>query len=190
MRAAAHRCYARGMGGTLNRRDFLRTSAFAAGLAGLARLQPALGAEAPAPEVPDLHVLSTDEADILSAIAERMVHSGDASMPGFRDTDAIAVIDRSLRHADPALREQLGWLLWLFDWGPPVLALRMGRFRSLEPTQQDEYIRGWAESRFELRRLGFRALKNVSMLGYYTQDRTWAGIGYDGPWIKGEGARS
>lgn len=190
MRAAANRCYARGMGGTLNRRDFLRTSAFAAGLASLARLQPAPAAESSAAAGADLKVLSADEADILVSIGERMVYSGEASMPAFRDTDAIAVIDRSLRYADPSLRDQVGWLLWLFDWGPPVLALRMGRFRSLEPAQQDEYIRGWAESRFELRRLGFRALKNISMLGYYTQDRTWAGIGYDGPWIKGEGARS
>lgn len=170
----------------LNRRDFLRTGALAAGLGSIARLRP-LPVQAALPAA-GLQVLDADQADLLAAIAERMVFSGDPAMPAVRATGAIAVVDRSLQYVDDGLRQQVGWLLWLFDWGPPLFDLRFARFRSLAPEAQDAYIRGWAESRFALRRLGFRALKNLAMLGYYTQDATWGGIGYDGPWIKAAAA--
>lgn len=166
----------------LHRRDFLRTSALAVGLGSIARLRPVAAAQPPVADG-SLRVLDPDQADLLAAIAERMVFSGDPSMPAVRQTNAIAIVDQSLQYADENIRQQVDWLLWLFDWGPPLFDLRLGRFRSLGPAGQDAYIRGWAESRFELRRLGFRALKNLSMLGYYTQNQTWKGIGYDGPWI-------
>jgi hypothetical protein len=128
-------------------------------------------------------VLSAREAEILTAIVERMVDSGDPAMPAVRDTHAIATIDRALTSADTAVVTQLRWLLTLFEYGPPLLELQMGRFTGLSPEQQDDYLRGWASSRLQTRRLAFRALKNLAMLGYYTQDATWRPIHYDGPWV-------
>lgn len=164
----------------LNRRTFLRRSAWTVGLAALVRLRApaALAANAGS----GLQVFDADQADLMAAIVERMVFNGDPNMPAVRDTEAVFVIDQALLQADGAVREQLGWLLRLFDWGPAVFQARFARFRSLGDDEKDDYIRGWATSRFGLRRIAFQALKNLAMLGYYSQDATWRGIGYHGPW--------
>jgi hypothetical protein len=52
----------------------------------------------------------------------------------------------------------------------------------MSPEERDEYLQQWAMSAVEVRRLAFRALKNLSMLGYYAQDATWKSLHYDGPW--------
>ena len=36
-------------------------------------------------------------------------------------------------------------------------------------------------SALALRRLGFQALRNLSLLGWYSQDASWPSIGYAGP---------
>jgi gluconate 2-dehydrogenase subunit 3-like protein len=166
---------------TWSRRSFLRYTAVSAGLLALSRLRvaPALAA---APVSPQLQVLTAREADILTAIVERMVLNGDPSMPAVRETHAIAVIDQTLLQLDSSLQSQLRWLLTVFEWGPPLLQLKLQRFTNLSLEERDDYIRDWATSRFETRQLAFRALKNLSMLGYYSQDAAWKGIHYDGPW--------
>jgi hypothetical protein len=167
----------------LSRRSFLRYTAVTTGLATLTRLRAAPVAAASGAVSEDLLVFSSNEAEILTAIVERMVHSGDAVMPAVRDTRAIATIDRTLATVDETVVSQLRWLLSIFQYAPPLLDLRMSTFTGMSPEDQDEYLRGWANSRFQTRRLAFRALKNLSMLGYYTQDSTWRGIHYDGPWV-------
>ena len=92
-------------------------------------------------------------------------------------------IDQALLQLDPAVQSQVGWLLILFQWGPPLFQLKLKTFTSLTPQERDEYLQGWVTSRSDTRRLAFRALKNLSMLGYYSQDATWKGIHYDGPWV-------
>ena len=170
----------------LSRRAFLRRGTATAGLVGLIRLRPAVGAVPSATQ--GWLFLDDDRADLLSAIAERMVFTGDAAMPSFRETRAIEVVDAALWQADDVVQEQLDWLLWAFEYGPPIFDLRWATFRGLDDAGRDGYIRGWAESRFGLRRMGFQALKNLSMLGYYSQDATWGGIHYDGPWTGARGA--
>ncbi len=164
----------------LTRRGFLRALAGGAGLATLTRV-PA-GFALAADRASGLQVLDASQAELVTQIVERMCFSGDPSMPSVRDTEAVLVIDQALLQVDDEVREQLAWLLWGFDWLPPVLTFDFSRFRNLAPERQDAYIRSWAASRFTLRRIAFQALKNLAMLGYYTQDATWAGIGYGGPW--------
>ena len=66
--------------------------------------------------------------------------------------------------------------------GPLPLIGQPARFTNLAAEWQDIYLSDWAGSRFQVRRLVFQALKNLSMLGYYSQDATWRAIHYDGPW--------
>lgn len=174
---------ARGL--ALSRRDLLRGTALAAGFAALGRLRlPAAAAVAAAPETPaGLMVLSPYEAGIMTAIGDRMVYSPDPALPRFRDTGAVATIDRALAQLDEGLRQQARWLLWAFEWGPPVFAATLSTFSRLPAAAQDAYLNGWATSPRQLRILAFRALKNLSMLGYYAQPSTWRAIGYDGPWL-------
>ncbi|HYD48385.1 MAG TPA: hypothetical protein VEB21_08565 [Terriglobales bacterium] len=168
----------------LTRRSFFQYTAVLTGWAALAKLRPmaAAAATSAAPEIYELRVLDAGQAAILNAIGDRMTFTGDPAMPLFHQTAALQTIDQTLVITDEAVREQLGWLLTLFEWGPPVFDFRLARFSSLDAESQDDYIRGWALSRIGVRRIGFQALKNLTMLGYYSQDQTWPGIHYRGPW--------
>jgi hypothetical protein len=165
----------------LSRRSFLRYTAITAGLGTLARIRGVPVAEATTVAA-QLQIFSERQARVLAAIVERMVDSGDPSMPAVSDTRAVEIIDHTLTHVDESVQTQLQWLLTLFQYGPVLFDMRLATFTSMTPEDQDAYIRGWARSRFETRRLAFRALKNLAMLGYYSDDATWAGIHYTGPW--------
>ena len=166
----------------LSRRSFLRYSALTAGLLAVSRLRVAPALATQSVTGPGLRVLSARQAEVLRAIVERMVWSGSADLPAVRDTRAIETIDQALLQLDASVQAQLRWLLTLFQWGPPLFQLKLKTFTGLSADEQDEYLRGWATSRVETRRVAFRALKNLSMLGYYSQDATWKAIHYDGPW--------
>lgn len=168
------------MGARVTRRGFLHLAGFSAGMLALSRLRPlpaAWGAEPGAA----LSALSPADARVLAAVAERITYTGDPAMPRFAATDGLRTIDVALRGLPPEVPRQLSWGLWLFEWGPPLSIGRPARFTGLDAASQDAYVADWAESRFQTRRLVFQALKNLSYLGYYTQDATWAGIHYGGP---------
>lgn len=167
----------------LTRRSFLRRLSVASGWLALARLTPRAAADVPPPnEGVGLHVLSPAQAEILTAVGTRMTDTDDPNMPTFAATAALRTIDAALLFTPEDARTQLGWLLVLFQWGPPLLILQFSRFTNLTAARQDDYIRAWAHSRLGILRIGFQALKNLSMFGYYAQDETWKGIGYRGPW--------
>ena len=166
----------------LSRRSFLRYGAVTAGLLAVSRLRVMPANASPPAAAAGLRVLTPHQAEVLTVIVERMVFTGSDAMPAVRATGAIATIDQALLQLDPAMQSQVGWLLTLFQWGPPLFQFKLKTFTSLTPDERDDYLRGWATSRSDTRRLAFRALKNLSMLGYYSQDATWKGIHYDGPW--------
>lgn len=151
-----------------------------AGLIALSRLR--LVAPVGAIEHRALRALDAEDARILGALAERMVFTGDPEMPRFADTDALATVDIALLQCPEEIRTQLHWGLRIFEYGPPVFSARLSTFTGLDADGQDEYLRAWSESRFPTIRLAFQAFKNLSYLGYYSQDATWKGIHYDGPW--------
>src|SRR6266851_4170940 len=105
---------------SLSRRSFLRYTTLSLALLTLSRLcaAPAL---AVARAGARLQVLTPREAEIFTAIVERMVFSGDPSMPAVRDTSAIVTIDQTLLQLDADVQSQLRWLLKAFEWGPPLL---------------------------------------------------------------------
>ncbi len=167
----------------LSRRSFLRYTALSAGLLTVSRLRAAPALAVTAANADGLRVLTPHQAEVMTAVVERMVFTGADHMPAVRDTGAIATIDQVLLQVDPAVQSQVGWLLILFEWGPPLFQFKLKRFTGMTLEERDEYLNGWSTSRSDTRRLAFRALKNLSMLGYYSQDATWKGIHYDGPWV-------
>ncbi len=128
-------------------------------------------------------MLTPSDARILAAVAERMTYTGDAAMPRFSATDGLRTIDVALRQLPSDVPTQLSWGLWMFEYGPPLFIGKPARFTGLDAAWQDVYLADWADSRLQTRRMAFQALKNLSMLGYYAQDATWAGIHYSGPWV-------
>lgn len=171
------------MGVRVTRRGFLHLAGFSAGMLALARLRPlpaALAAETGAGAA-GLTVLTPADARILAAVAERITRTGDPAMPRFADTDGLRTIDGALRQLPPEVPRQLAWGLWLFEWAPALCIGKPARFTGLEASWQDVYVADWADSSLQARQLVFQALKNLSFLGYYAQDATWAGIHYGGP---------
>src|SRR5262245_15128358 len=154
-----------------------------AALLALSRLRVAPAAAQPAPSTGGaLRVLSPTDARILTVVAERITFTGDPQMPAFRDTAGLQTIDTALLQLPPEVAQQLSWALLVFEYGPPVFLGKLSSFSGLTPTWQDLYLDGWEQSRFHTRRIAFQALKNLSMLGYYSQDATWPAIHYTGPW--------
>jgi hypothetical protein len=172
-----------------DRRGFLALSlAFGggAGLAGLAGLR-ALPARAAA-EPTDAAFFSSDERRILEAVVARMVETGDPRAPALGDTRTLDVIDGVCAELPPDVTELLPLALRLFEWWPFLFELRFRRFSDLPPEQQDASLEGWRTSRFAVRRTAFLALRNLAMLGWWSQESTWPLIGYRGPLLAGEGA--
>ena len=164
----------------LSRRHFLGMSAALLALSRLRALPATAQALAPAGT---LRVLSPRDARIMTALAARMTYTGDPDMPRFADTAAIQTIDTALLQLPPEVPQQLAYALLLFEYGPPLFLGKPSTFSGLPTNWQDAYLEGWASSRFHTRRIAFQAFKNLAMLGYYSQDATWPGIHYQGPWV-------
>jgi hypothetical protein len=75
-------------------------------------------------------------------------------------------------------------LLHVVDYAPFVFDFTFKRFTHMTPAEQDASLEGWMRSRFALRRQAFMALRNLSFLGYYSQEETWPLIGYAGPLLR------
>ncbi len=167
------------------RRGFLRLLGSGAARAALARLPAApAAARAAAAGAPTQRFFDEAQTEVLTQVVERMVDSGEPELPAVRDTRAVATIDALCASLAPELSGPLPLLLRLVEWGPPLFELRFARFSRLSPEEQDASLRGWMESRIGLRRLGFMALRNLAMLGWYAQEESWAAVGYAGPLLR------
>jgi hypothetical protein len=143
-----------------------------------------LGAQAAlAPAEAGEPLFDPDDADLLLAVMERMVDTGLPEAPTPREVGALAAAERVLGALDPAVARQLVRALRLVDWWPAIVELRFARFRSLPPDLRDASLEGWRRSGIALRRRVFYALRNLSLLCYWSRDPTWKLIGYGGPWL-------
>ena len=176
--------------GRISRRGFLALAGSGAALATLGRL-PASALSAASGAAPGgAAFFAPGEADVLLQVMERIVDSGLPDAPRVRDSGALAAIDRLCLSLDPELVKPLPWLLQAVEWGPWLFDLSFARFTTLSDAEKDASLRGWMTSRLALRRLGFQALKNLSLLGWYSQEASWAAIGYAGPLLaRAEGGR-
>lgn len=167
------------------RRGFLRLAATSAALATVARLPVARALSANGSEAA---FFSAYERQILTRVVERMVATGAADAPAVRETRAIEVIDRLCAGLDPEVSGVLPALMRLVEWGPVLFDFSFTRFSRMSDAQKDASLRAWMTSRIGLRRRAFYALRNLSYLGYYSQEATWPLIGYRGPFRLGEEA--
>ena len=58
---------------------------------------------------------------------------------------------------------------------------RIEPFTQLNPTEQDEVLNEWRDSRLTLRRTGCRALRGLALAAYFGNPATWNSVGYGGP---------
>ena len=166
------------------RRGFLRLAGATTSLSVLAQLRT-VPAAAAAPEAhPAASFFSAGEQEILTQVVERMIDSGQPGAPRVRDTASVATIDALCGSLDPSITQLLPALLHVVDYAPFVFELELKRFTHMTPSEQDASLEGWMRSRLALRRTAFLALRNLSFLGYYSQEETWPLIGYAGPLLR------
>jgi hypothetical protein len=167
----------------LSRRGFLGLVGSGSALASLASLR-ALPAAAASGTMTRARFFGPSETEILTQVVERMVDTGEPGAPPVRQTRAIATIDTLCASLDPGATAPLPSLLRLVEWGPLLFERRFARFTHLEAGAQNVALDGWMRSRLSLRRMGFYALRNLALLGYWSQDETWPLIGYAGPLLR------
>ena len=161
------------------RRSFLRLAGATAAFASLAQLR-ALPAVA-APSAPGERFFGPGETEILTRIAERVCDTGDPAAPPLRETGTVATIDAFCRALDPALTAQLPIALRLFEWGPFLFDWTFVPFTRMSDAERDASLRAWMTSRLAIRRQAFLAVRNLCLLGFYSQPETWRLVGYKGP---------
>ena len=167
----------------MSRRGFLARSvwlstALGAGALACGREEAGYETLVPAGETPAQ--LPLREYAVLRAVTDRIVPAGDAQ-PGALALGVPARIDRELAFHSPRLRADVTAALQLVEWWP--LATRGSRFTRLGAAGQDAVIADMAASRLAVRRTAFQGLKLLTVFFTYTQEPTWPGIGYEGPWV-------
>ncbi len=140
------------------------------------RTRPSPGLTGPFP------VLTPEEATVLLELSERLL----PPRPGFPaplDVDLPRRIDGLLGLMPAEGQKEVRQLVGLFENALAGLVLD-GQWRTFTAStheQQDARIRAWQQSRYVVRRTGFRALKKIVYSCYYGAPETWKAIGYPGP---------
>jgi len=166
----------------VGRRRFLQASASGVVLLGIGAMLPNGCSRYPKPAVP-LQFLNPREYAMLSVLAERMLGVAGLLGAGLDQVDVGRNVDALVAPLDADLRSQLRSALRVFEHGTYLFDLRRKRFTSLTPEQQQQYLAGWMNSTLGIRRTVFRVLKALVAAGFYQDPRTWAAVGYDGPWL-------
>lgn len=175
----------------MTRRVFLSRSTRAAGaFAALPALAAACGpGGGEAPPVPEgLRVFDADEHAVVAALAEAFVPEGGAFEVGAPSVGLAARIDAFLVHEPPGVVSGLRSALGLVEWLGGPFAGHLGRFSGLSLAARSEVLEALARSRLGLARAIFAGLKQLCLFVFYAQDASWAGVGYEGPWL-GRGGR-
>jgi hypothetical protein len=112
------------------------------------------------------------------ALVDTICDPGDSGLPEPSEVRATEVALRYIRWMPAVTQQKLSRLVATLEGGPLVLGPRRARFSSLNPDERARYLRKWSESSLPPMRAAFHAVKQVAMMGYYSQPGTWPGIGY------------
>jgi hypothetical protein len=163
----------------LSRRGFLRASAGGATAITVAALLPAgCGKDYPEAERDnaDLKALTLKEYAVARAAAEALL----VGVP----VSAITVakrIDQELAWVGEPIRTDVKTVLTLTEHLTP-LGGSVKRFTALRPAQRLAYLQTWRDSRLQLRRAAYQALKGFVYYFAYIDDATRTVTRFPGPW--------
>ncbi len=166
-----------------SRRGFLKKGVFGGlllALGGGGFLATRRGAQVLIP--PGLQVLNAAQYAVMWAIVQRFVPVRE----GFPAADSInttVAADGIIALLEDVTRDEIKQLLMLFENALPnfLFGGRTVPFTQLGPTEQDEVLAEWRDSRLTLRRTGYRALRGIAIAAYYGNKATWSAVGYSGP---------
>jgi hypothetical protein len=165
--------------GSLSRRGFLRTSVGGGTAIAIASLVPA-GCARTYPQATrdnaDLKALTPKEYAVARAAAEALLVGVPVSA-----TTVAKRIDQELAWVGEPISSDMKTVLNLTEHATP-LGGRMRRFTELEPRQRLAYLRTWRDSRLQLRRAAYQALKGFVYYFAYIDDATRSITRFPGPW--------
>jgi hypothetical protein len=123
-----------------------------------------------------LVVLSPWQYIVLEAIGARLVAPESADVAAFADGYLADLAESDRRD-----------VLRLIGYVEHVAPLGLGlfrRFTALGEGDQDRVLASLEQSRIDLLRAGFQALKAMAMMAYYRKPESWPALGYGGPVVK------
>ena len=163
----------------LSRRGFLRSTAGGTAAISVAALLPA-GCSRSYPQSDRdnaaLKSLSPKEYAVARAAAEALLVGVPVSA-----TTVAKRIDQELAWVGEPIRTDMKTVLSLTEHLTP-LGGRVRRFTALTPEQRLAYMKTWRDSRFQLRRAAYQALKGFVYYFAYIDDATRSITRFPGPW--------
>ena len=176
------------MASSASRRKFLKETLFGAAALSVAKFFPWEKAYAAVPETgTPLKFFSPMEFLIMKNVAARIVGEPASGHPGTEVVNVPLRADAFLSGADPEIQDQFHQLLTVFNGAlfAFLFDFRFSSFVDMSPAAQDSYLQHWMTSALPFRRTAFQALKRISLSLFYTDNRSWDEVHYDGmflPW--------
>ncbi|HTP13538.1 MAG TPA: twin-arginine translocation signal domain-containing protein [Bacteroidota bacterium] len=174
----------RGTGNASSRRRFLKQTTFGVLALSTANLIPHSRSAPPLPSSVEgqLKYFSSKEYLIVKSVSDRFVGPSVDGTAASGQIDAALRADFFLAGADPEIQEQFHQLLTVFN--APLFTFlfdfRLSSFINMKPADQDSYLEDWMTSPLGFRRTGFQALKRTCLSMFYTDQRAWSEIGFEG----------
>lgn len=128
-----------------------------------------------------LHFFSAEGYQAVLQIADVLLPGGVGAVAASK-YEVARKADRVLGTLNTTIQTQLRWLLLLFD-RVPFLARSLTPFYYLSGQAAINYLRYWQHGNLGFMLQGFNGLRRLAVGIYYADERSWAAIGYDGPWI-------
>ncbi|MCC6159219.1 MAG: hypothetical protein IT350_14310 [Deltaproteobacteria bacterium] len=135
---------------------------------------------APSERVANPHPVDDGDFAVLESVVEAVV-SGDPAFPPARELSLRPYFENLLGQMAAFDRDQFLRLLTLLQYSTALT--HRSRFTNLSVEARVEALTSWAHSSLTLRRQAFTALKMTACMVYFAADKTWAAVGYDGPWV-------
>ncbi len=125
-----------------------------------------------------LKVLDERRFAILAAVAARTVRA-----PGADPLEIAHRVDDYLALQTPEVQKDVKQLILLFENALAGLVFdgRPKPFTRLSPASQDQALLAWRDSKLTVRRAGYHALRKLTLSAHYSQQSSWASVGYPGP---------
>ena len=168
-----------GLGTT--RRAFLKGLALVASATSLGGFASSCGGYKERPT--NLKFLDDKGYAVISAFADRIVPKDGPYPEGALDCGVVEFFDEFAATDYPEVQKDFKSVITLLEHGPLFLQFKFKRFTEMGTDEQDEYLKSWEDNNIALLRGAFLGVKKLCMMGFYTSEKVWPHIGYDGPWV-------
>jgi hypothetical protein len=164
-----------------SRRAFLKGLAVASAAVGAGGMLSSCGGYEKAPE--GLLFLDDKGYAVIRAFADRVVPRGGPYPEGALDTGVVEFFDAFAATDYPEVRKDFRSAIALIEHGPLFIRGKFTRFTQMTPDEQDDYLASWQASSVTLLRGAFLGFKRLCFMGFYTNEKIWPHIGYEGPLV-------